>query len=76
MKNEKVLVAGGWTGIGYKDSCEVYDPSTGLWTTTGKSYDPRADHTAVLLPNGQVLITGGYEVGFELYGAELYDPVT
>jgi len=71
-----VLVAGGRTGISYSSSCELYDPSTGNWTTTGDMHDPRSDHTATLLPNGKVLVTGGFDVGYEIHGAELYDPVT
>jgi Kelch motif protein/galactose oxidase-like protein/dockerin type I repeat protein len=37
--------------------------------------DERERHTATLLPNGQVLVAGGYN-GFDLRSAELYDPAT
>ena len=42
------------------------------WTTKGPLTAPRAQHTATLLPNGQVLLAGGTPDG----SAELYDPVT
>ena len=79
LPNGKVLVAGGCTqplvlchdGIA---SAELYDPSTGIWTPTASMTTPRVSHTATLLPNGKVLVTGGENdlVGFST--AELYDP--
>src|SRR5437763_16238785 len=53
----------------------LYDPSTGLWTPTGSLVTARQGHVAVLLPNGQVLVAGGY-LGGNLTSAELYDPST
>jgi WD40 repeat protein len=50
----------------------VVDPS---WTTTGSINTARVDHTATLLPNGKVLVTGGRGNGNNsLASAELYDP--
>ena len=56
-------------------SAELYDPATGLWTATGSMATKRYDHTATLLPNGQVLVAGGFG-GDYLASAELYDPAT
>jgi Galactose oxidase, central domain len=59
-------------------SAELYDSSTGSWTTTGSMLQGRERFTATLLQNGQVLVAGGdyydgVNAGF-LTECELYDP--
>src|SRR5260221_10952580 len=44
---------------------------SGTWTLTGSLHIARADSTATLLPNGQVLVVGGGGTT-----AELYNPPT
>jgi hypothetical protein len=51
----------------------VYDPATGTWTASGNLTTGRYDHTATLLPDGKVLVAGGYDGGW-LNSAEVYDP--
>jgi len=47
----------------------------GTIIATGDTSQPRSDHTATLLPNGKVLITGGMaQNGAFAATAELYDP--
>jgi hypothetical protein len=50
--------------------------SGGTFTPTGSTTIARSGHTATLLPNGKVLIAGGYTGSVQLASAELYDPAT
>jgi RHS repeat-associated protein len=55
----------------------AYDPEAGTFTVLPNGLvTPRWDHTATLLPNGQILITGGRNDSSVLASAELFDPVT
>jgi hypothetical protein len=82
LADGRVLVTGGLsTGdtSGALASAELYDPTTGRFTNTAGMATKRAAHTAILLTNGKVLITGGshgerWQSGFA--SAELYDPAT
>jgi N-acetylneuraminic acid mutarotase len=63
-----VLVAGG-----SYNATELYNPSTGSWTASGKLNIARAFHRAAVLTNGKVLITGGNNDTVTINSAELYD---
>jgi hypothetical protein len=84
LPNGKVLIAG---GISYfaptaqgLSSAELYNPLSGTFSATGSMGIPRISHTATLLPDGRVLITGGFagNVNQAVAGvtatAELCDP--
>jgi uncharacterized repeat protein (TIGR01451 family) len=85
LQNGKVLIAGGYTFGGNGSSpvlasAEIYDPGTGLFSSTGSLANARTGHSAILLASGKVLIAGGETSsnGFAystLASAELYDPV-
>jgi hypothetical protein len=91
--NGKVLVAGGATGkalypgvispaVAPQTTAELYDPLTGQFVATASMAYGRIAHTATVLPNGTVLISGGFKdyslsVGYESYNStEIYDPAS
>jgi hypothetical protein len=59
----RVLVAGGNNGGGETTSSYFYDPNANTWTATlGSLNTARYGHTATLLPNDTVMISGGYSI--------------
>ncbi|CAF4167187.1 unnamed protein product, partial [Adineta steineri] len=75
--NGKVLLTGGENnGEDYLDCAELYDSTTSTWTLTGNRNVARKYHTATVLGNGNVLVTGGLGNMGYLSITELYDPTT
>lgn len=97
LQSGLVFVAGGIDsgvvgGVGSPGSefalsgTEIYDPVAGTWSSTENMTTSRIAHTATLMPDGQVLLTGGFE--YESYSqgyfyttgpqssAELFNPAT
>jgi N-acetylneuraminic acid mutarotase len=83
MRNGLVLLAGGCAGganacSAASSSAEIYDPVAQTFTALSASMaDPTLfDHQATLLPNGEVLLTGGFAASDESVNtAQLYDPI-
>ncbi len=75
LDNGMVLVAGGRDLNGLVSTVELYNPSTGTFSVTGRLNIPRSGHTATLLPSGEVLIAGGLAADY-LASAELYNPAS
>jgi hypothetical protein len=71
--NNKVLFTGGsYVGA----ASEIYDATTGVFTNVPNMTVSRGDHSATLLNNGKVFISGGYGSSTYLNSTEIYDPVT
>jgi hypothetical protein len=80
LADGRVLVTGGdadgWSYAGhYLASADIYDPKTGTFTATGPMANTLTSHTATLLPDGRVLVAGGFD-GRDLDTSEIYDPRT
>jgi N-acetylneuraminic acid mutarotase len=66
LKNGKVLVG-----------FELYDPSSGTWSNAGTGHSLSTYTTAILLPDGKVLISGNmYPNGYPGREVEIYDPTS
>ena len=78
LNDGTVLVTGGEdVNNSMLASAEVYTPgvpATAVWTTTGAMGAARMDHTATLLANGKVLVTGGSGMNGTLASTEIYTP--
>ncbi|MGC1676621.1 MAG: hypothetical protein WA740_03725 [Candidatus Binataceae bacterium] len=71
-----ILVAGGSTADGVSDTAEVFDPAGATFVPAGTMTAARVFQTAVLMPNGKVLIAGGQGLSDALLAsAEIFDPV-
>ena len=86
LQNGDILIAGGSTVLSQHpdeqpspviNQAQLFHPTTRTFSATGSMNVARRDHTATLLPDGKVLITGGQDnLGGPTNSAELYDPAT
>jgi len=79
----EVLVTSGTAGTVFNDltrivrAAEMWNPTTGVWTTLASATTPRAYHsTAILLPDARVLVSGGGDGGRSAIqkNAEIFSP--
>jgi N-acetylneuraminic acid mutarotase len=78
LPSGKVLIVGGLNIVGRVGSIlsrdELFDPETMTWSSLSSINAARTEHTATLLPNGKVMVAGGYNQDTILSSAEIYDP--
>lgn len=83
LHNGEVVVAGGidqrscWPEtceIVIHDTAEAFNPQTGSWSPLAPMVAPRTHHDAVLLHDGRVLVTGGFDPVTTVPTAEAYQP--
>jgi hypothetical protein len=78
LPDGRVLIAGGASASSLLGSAELFSPTTDTFATLPESGEtelqtPREGAVAAALPDGQVLIAGGWNEG-DLQSAELFDP--
>jgi hypothetical protein len=83
LQDGRVLIAGGHDGprgnLTLLASAEIYEPATGVFSRANDMRVRRHKHDGVLLPGGQVLITGGSDERDDrgVYNSsELFNPTT
>jgi hypothetical protein len=82
LADGRVLVAGGLSDSAQPivfaptASAEIYDPSVGSFAPTGAMNVYHVHHAAVLLDDGRVLVTGGFDGKKIVDSAEIFDPTT
>lgn len=79
LRRGEVLVTGGCRGRSCQDvlaSAELYDTATRSFRPVAGMAVPRASHAAAALPDGRILVSGGWTGERATASAEVYDPVT
>jgi hypothetical protein len=79
LANGMVMISGGCDQASCNSvtgTVEVFDPSHGTWLDGGTLAFPRDYHTSTALPDGGVLVTGGFGYSGELAEAERWNPAT
>jgi Ca2+-binding RTX toxin-like protein len=81
LPDGRVLIAGGtyFNGNFFEtlQSAEIFDPASGSFSPTGSMTVPRAEAVAAPLPDGRVLVAGGFDFGVgDLSTAEVFNPAT
>ena len=71
---KRVLIVGGNNANGPVASADLFG-TDGVFSSAALMQTPRSGHTATILPNGNVLVTGGTTSGGGITNsAEIYDP--
>jgi hypothetical protein len=77
LRDGRVLITGGCGGPGCDTihaSTELYDPASRSFRPAASMSTARASHAAVALPDGRILVAGGWTGSAATASAEIYDP--
>lgn len=79
LSDGRVLIAGSLRQVNPNfdvlDSAAIYDPATNQWSSVSPMPDPRNQHDAILLEDGNVLIFGGFDANLNYYSSTyIYNP--
>ena len=81
LPDGRVLVAGGVhptnRHFGAYPTTEIFDPTTNSWSPGPELFEPRIHHSATLMPDGRVLLIGGFVPegeGYSLTSMEFVSP--
>jgi hypothetical protein len=79
LPDGRVLVTGGGP-VSTATVAELFNPATGTWTPTGSLHVARVVASGEILPDGKVLVAGGYNLTSGIVNvlgsSEIYDPAT
>jgi hypothetical protein len=82
LADGRILVAGGCSDAGCDlgsaggATAEIFDPATKTFVATGGLTVSRDDHAAAPLPDGRVMLIGGWAKSGVLASTDVYDPRT
>jgi len=74
----KLYVVAGKTTAGHRSAMDIYDPSTGIWTTGPSLPGPAVENPAMVTLNGKLYVFGGSTSAFSgaVHNAAVYDPTS
>jgi hypothetical protein len=75
LSDGRVLVSGGASDGGGLDSAELFDPTTGSWSSTPAMSSGHEQHSATTLVDGRVLVVGGLAAA-NAVAVDLFSPST
>src|SRR6201998_3112629 len=74
LPDGRVLLAGGQNSGGAINSLEIFDPSSGNFSSAGVMTSARTKQAAALLRAGRVLLVGGFDGTNPLASSDIFDP--
>ncbi len=81
LADGRILIIGGWRHTGLAAyvpplaSVQIYDPAANTWTEAASLKTACAQHAAVALADGRILVTGGANHA-TLASTEIYSPIS